>query len=317
MGLVRTVRACLEARIGEQVDLHSPVVDWMVRHSGVFITRYRKRLSGKSSFRLIYGRDSILPVVKFGETVMFKPLDVSAGSRPGKFEDQWDLGVWLGSCIRIGENIVCTKDGTFRVGAIRRRPADQRWSKDLVFDIVGTPAEPVPGRGRWLPAFVPVTRPRVREPEHNPDQVPEVVARDFKIVKGDVRKHGPTPGCCGCRVVIEGAGAKGHHSKECRERTRNLIAQTDEGVRRLEETEARLTRAVMQEPERLQPGNGAGQGDAAARPRPAEAQPEPVEEIPPEPTAADREEWVREHDRLMGGRDATVPMGRDPVVRNR
>lgn len=40
MGLVRTVRAGLEARINAKVDLHNPVVDWLVRHAGMLITRY-------------------------------------------------------------------------------------------------------------------------------------------------------------------------------------------------------------------------------------------------------------------------------------
>lgn len=84
MGLVRTLRAALEARLGDRVDLHSPVTDWLVRHAGVRITRHWKRLSGKSPYRLIFGRDSALPVVEFGELVMFKPLDVCASSMPGE-----------------------------------------------------------------------------------------------------------------------------------------------------------------------------------------------------------------------------------------
>ena len=110
--------------------------------------------------------------------------------------------------MRSGENIIGTNDGVFRAGAIRRRSADQRWSADEVQSVVGTPAEPVPGRGRRMPAFVAPDGPRGPEPRCNPEQVPDVSVRDFKIVKGDVAKHGPTSGCRGCRVVVEGMRQK-------------------------------------------------------------------------------------------------------------
>ena len=227
MGLVRAVRAGLEARKGAKVDLHSAMVDWMVRHSGMLITRYWKRLCGKTSYRLIYGRDSVLPVVEFGELVMFKPHDVSGAVKPGKFEDRWERGVWLGSGMRSGENMIGTKDGTFRAGAIRRRSADKRRSAEEVLNVAGTPAEPVPGRGRRIPAFVALSGPRGPEPRCNPEQVPDVNVRDFEIAKGDVRKHGPTSGCRGFRVVVEDKGAKGHHSAACSEGMRGLLAQTE------------------------------------------------------------------------------------------
>ena len=118
--MVRTVMARLEARIGNIVDLHSDIVDWRVRQAGMMITRYVERLSGKRSYRLIYGRDSVLPVVELGELVVFKPLEVSGVARAGAFEDGCERGVWLGSCMSPGEHIIGTKNGTYRAGAIRR-----------------------------------------------------------------------------------------------------------------------------------------------------------------------------------------------------
>ena len=107
-----------------------------------------------------------------------------------------------------------------------------------------------------MPAFVGITRPRGREPAYNPDQVPDVIVRGFKILKSDVNKHGPTPGCKGCRAVVACLDQKRHRSTDCRERLRRLLAESDEGVRRLEDTETRLTRAAVQQSERLQPGIG-------------------------------------------------------------
>ena len=98
-------------------------------------------------------------------------------------------------------------------------------------------------------------------PPPPPQQVPEVNVRDLNIVKADVHIHGPTPGCRGCRVGLGDKGANGHHPAACRERMRGLLAQTEAGVRRLEGTEARLTRAVMQGSDRQQPGIGSGHAD--------------------------------------------------------
>lgn len=157
-----------------------------------------------------------------------------------------------------------------------------------------------------MPAYVGVPRPVMREPSYNRDQVPEVVVRDFKITKAHVLKHGPTTGCRGCKVVIEGMGAKGHHSPECRERMRKLLAESEEGVRKLEETEARLNRAVMQEPERIQPGIGASRSDSAEGPEEQGSKRRRIEAAPP-----------NEPNRVMEDRTPGASVNRDPRLASR
>ena len=61
MGLIRTLRSALEAKTGCRIDLFHPVVDWMVRHAGVLITRYMVPGGGRCSYRLVWGRDSYFP----------------------------------------------------------------------------------------------------------------------------------------------------------------------------------------------------------------------------------------------------------------
>ena len=95
----------------------------------------------------------------FGEAVMFRPLET--GGPTLKFEDRWHLGVWFGSCLRTGDNIVGVADGVCRGMAIRREPADERWPQQFVINMLGTPGGPVPGGGRKLTVYRGHLPPRV------------------------------------------------------------------------------------------------------------------------------------------------------------
>ena len=97
-GQTRTLRSALEERIAVKVRLSSSVVPWMVRHAACLITRCRVRPSGRTSFQLMKGRRSNAKLVEFGEVVHFKIPKTNL--MPGKFEDQWDEGLWVGFDMR-------------------------------------------------------------------------------------------------------------------------------------------------------------------------------------------------------------------------
>ena len=97
-GQTRTLRAALEERVQERVDLDNPVVPWMVRHAAYLITRCRIRPNGRTSFQVMKGRRSNTKMAEFGEIVHFKIPKTNF--MPGKFEDLWDEGVWLGCDVR-------------------------------------------------------------------------------------------------------------------------------------------------------------------------------------------------------------------------
>ena len=59
--------------------------------------------------------------------------------KPGKFEDRWDEGVWLGFDMRTGEYMIGTKVGVFRVATVRRKPIDARWSATKISEMSGSP----------------------------------------------------------------------------------------------------------------------------------------------------------------------------------
>ena len=110
---------------------------------------------------------------------------------PGRLEPKWEEGVYVGFVIRTGEDLVSTPNGVFRVSTVRRRPADERWSKQLLDGIVGTPAIPVPGvAGRKVPTYAKkfsTTAPEKKPSDFMPPEEAEAPrARTWKILKEDI-----------------------------------------------------------------------------------------------------------------------------------
>ena len=251
-GMTRTLRFAVEAKIGEKLPIDSPMMPWLIRHAGHLITRCWIRPNGRTSYELIKGRRSNAKLVTFGESVLFRVPHTK--TKPGKFEELWEHGVYVGFVIRSGEDLVATPDGVFKVSTLRRRPLAERWSSDMMSKVAGTPAAPVPGRAdrrspayarkfaktqeqREAPVFVP--QPEVEEPE--------IRVRNFKILKTDIREHGPTDNCPGCRAVQRNATYKAAHTAECRARFEGLLKQSEGGRARLGRADDRITHAMVRQ----------------------------------------------------------------------
>ena len=104
---------------------------------------------------------------------------------PGKLEDRWSEGIWLGCDVRSGEHLIGMESGVFRVSTVRLKTSDTRWSPDRVMNLTGTPAQPVPGQSyNRSPAF---TRKYGQAPqahaEYAPQNVEPVTIRSWKYTK--------------------------------------------------------------------------------------------------------------------------------------
>ena len=71
-GHLRTLRSCLESRIGFRVPVRHAVMAWLVRHAAALITWCAKGHDGQTAFQRIRGRDFRTKLLSFGEMCSFK-----------------------------------------------------------------------------------------------------------------------------------------------------------------------------------------------------------------------------------------------------
>ena len=135
-GLARTIKAGLGSRIGAKMELTHPAVPWIIKHAASVTNCFVVRDCGKTSYERIKGRRCIEPIACFGELVFFRPTKTRREKEhKDSWRDRFAEGLWLGSNMRTSESIVGTRDGVFRAGAIRQKPADKRWSAAFLHDL--------------------------------------------------------------------------------------------------------------------------------------------------------------------------------------
>ena len=103
-----------------------------------------------------------------------------------KFDDRWNLGLWLGKSLASDEHHVRTSAGVRRCRSIWRRPEKQRWDGKMLTEMNGEPWKLVPPK----------------------DRAPQV--RGVFITLERQIKNSGTKGCTAC------FGQAKVHSPECR-----------------------------------------------------------------------------------------------------
>ena len=136
-----------------------------------------------------------------------------------KFDARWERGCFLGVRDESAEVIIGTCTGVVKARNFKRLGSlEERWNKDALLSVVGTPWEPVPGKqSDALPV-------RIKLPEEGsaPDPVnlgepaPEI-RRRARITRADVLRFGFTQGCPGCTAISRGAVSQ-NHTEMCRAR---------------------------------------------------------------------------------------------------
>ena len=214
-GQVRTVKDGLESRIGERLLVDSQLVPWIVLHAAHLINCYHVGPDGKTNFRRWKGKDFRNSVVEFGESVMY----LKAGSKGrDKLDCRWEQGVWLGMRLETGESVIGTDLGVVKCRDIKRLgSSDERWNRDRLLAVQGTPWEPTLGK---VDDRIPV---RVHMPEEGEPAPIEtgveraIVSRRASIHRHDIIRFGYTHNCPGCQAISRNAPSQ-NHTEQCRER---------------------------------------------------------------------------------------------------
>ena len=149
--------------------------------------------------------------------------------------------------MRTGEHIVATRTGTFTVSTVMQRSEGRQWSKELLKDVKGSPAEPVPGTGsRKLQAFVKKFEDEKQDEKvFMPAPMVEQQVRAAYIYKKDIIEFGATRGCPGCCAAIGNRQFRATHTLECRERFEKMFMESEAGRKRVQTAAQRMNDAVV------------------------------------------------------------------------
>ena len=77
----RALRHQVEQGIGEKIPDDSPVMSWLVRWAAEVISKYAPGDDGRTPFERIRREVCAVPLVPFGETVLYLPLQLAAGNK--------------------------------------------------------------------------------------------------------------------------------------------------------------------------------------------------------------------------------------------
>ena len=146
---------------------------------------------------------------------------------------RWSEGVWLGIREESGEALIGTSEGVFKARSIRRKATGkEKWKMEMLTGMRGVPW--ATGVKQQRDADVRIDIPGQEEEVRVMPEVDRTdgASRRFHIRIGDIRKHGETRGCTGCRAMLE--GRRGKHSEECRKRFEEaLISSGDMRITRM------------------------------------------------------------------------------------
>ena len=232
---VRTLRLALQKRVGCRIPVGHPIMTWMVKHAGELISKYQLNRDGKTAYYKVFGKPCKDVIVEIGEEVHYRVSEVDTGS----LDSRWESGIWLGTRWRSMEHHIGTPDGVLQSYRIERKPLEDRWSKEAVEAIVGTPWRPQPSLGdTTAPRVLPPlpadqqlrNQPRPKEPEVRAPLRP-------RISQHDLTRWGFTDGCLRFRQMRLGeADAGTKHSEQLqaahRDRYEERVRSKDQTSRR-------------------------------------------------------------------------------------
>ena len=172
---------------------------------------------------------------RYEKTVWYKEMQDTKASKD-KADSVWAEGVWLGHNRESNEILIGTAEGVVRAFAVIRKQEGQRWDKERIKGMRGTPQQPDPRRGGMrIPLRITFDEPSTEKEEETTLPKKEAVPRRMKINEQDYEEHGFTEGCEGCRVRKAGLQEYRPHTEGCRKRMGEALKEGgtyDERVRK-------------------------------------------------------------------------------------
>ncbi len=195
-GLFRTLRLCLEKRVGHRIPPNHPLTPWLLEHTAVLLNASVKGDDGRTAWCRARGRNFGANLYGFGESVFWKhpnkgpQHDVEGNMGPRLF-----VGTFLGYNKFSNSHRTLTEDGKItKARALQSRPFQDRWNVDKLKEVDVTPWD---SHRREQPARVDLGEEveKYEEPKNAPVSNP----RRLNITKETLKEYGTTEGCPQCR----------------------------------------------------------------------------------------------------------------------
>ena len=244
----------MEDGIGQKLPTDAVILQWLVRWAAMLYSRFKRGEDGKTAYERQRGCKCIQEVVPFGEKVHYRKLE---GENKNKLESQWEAGIWLGHARGSNEILIGTDQGVVRAWAVKRMPAEERWSAADVLGLRGVPARPnpqAPGQDVPVAIYLPDSDAGVAPEEVRPPRVETGPRRTYLKAK-HFKMYGYTDGCEGCRRIRTGGMGVRPHTEECRERMEKKLEEMEDPLWR--RAKDRMNEAVWEEVQRQEASRSA------------------------------------------------------------
>ena len=259
-GQFRTLKVCLEDRIGQKIPSKHALTSWILEHACFVLNAVARGPDGLTAWARARGRDFGGKLYALAEQVFWKPPtkgpqhDLQGNMGPRLFP-----GTFLGFHRSSNAYWVLDADGNaVKSRALNSRTHEERWDKEILANLTVTPwslrirkdAERVP-----LGEAVKRQQTDIKDVVTNP--------RRLKITMKILQEFGSTGGCPQCEHIRAFQEIKPGipHSEACRRRLMAEMANTDQGRARLQVYEGRLNRAIAERHD-----DNLGEGHGAALP---------------------------------------------------
>ena len=241
-GMFRTLKLCLEARLGKYLPISHGVTAWLLEHACTILNARARGSDGQTPWQRVKGRSFRQLLLGFGECILYKlPVKGPHSNPDGNMGGRYLEGVFLGYSRSSNTYVVATVDGVTNARSIYRRPAENRWNFERVARITATPWST-----REKPEVEVEFADKKAEPADAESRTMNPLPQAFRINYSDLEEHGFTRECQQCEYnQFHRKSRPGlSHTATCRKRLLDALMSTPAGRQRLEIYEEKIDNAI-------------------------------------------------------------------------
>ena len=214
---LRTLKLCLEKRLGKKIPTSHPLVTWLAEHAAWLLNTRVVGSDGFTPYHRTKGKSYAKRSVGFGEYVMYMlPTKGPQHDALGKLDSRWLHGFIVGYSKSSNEYYVYeeTKQKVIKAKSVQRVPIEQRWKPEGLEAMSVTCQqlyEKKKATGVQIEGFA-------EDPQAKGHEQGRVRAQRVWIYEKDYQEFGVTDSCKKCQHNVRWGYNKSRmiHSEKCR-----------------------------------------------------------------------------------------------------